>query len=820
MSTKEKIYPIQGISCSGCSQKITESLMAMDGIDQVVVNAATQEVSVVGEAVDNLEMLNAMLASKGPYKLLDKKSALSKAKYDPKQGGDYYCPMRCEGDKTYGAFGFCPVCGMDLVLAETVHSSLKYRCEDHPSREMDQAGPCPECGKTTQPFVKDTNFEDPVYAGLVKKMRRVLWLVLPLFVITMQEMFTGRSMSQMIPAVPWLWIQLLLCTPVFLYIGIDFFKRGWASIQNKSPNMWTLITIGTCITFAYSLFAVTMQRFIPPEFLNSNGSPHVYFEAVSVILTLVLLGQIMEARAHNKTNDAVKSLMLLVPAIVTIVKNGQEHVVSVHDVTKGDVVRIKPGDSLPVDGKLLFGGSYVDESMLTGESEQVRKKFNDPLFAGTINGTGSFDMEAQKVGSETYWAKVIEMVRTAGMSRAPVQNQVDKIAFYFVPVVVVCALLTFVLWTIFGGEKGSLYGLISSIGVLIIACPCALGLATPMSVMVGTGKGAQEGILIKNASVLEKMKEVDVLLVDKTGTLTKGQPEIAAIYGDELSTLQLSGSVNAKSGHPLAFAMLTECKKRKIKLLPVDHFESQVGLGVSGSIDGTMVNIGNVLVLGEKVLNADQQKWVEAWEEKAATVVFVVNETSVIGMMAVKDTIRPEANMVVQELQRANIKIEMLTGDNEGTAKSVARETNIKNYKSKCLPTDKYARIQALKEEGLVVAMLGDGINDAPALAAADIGIAMGGGTGVAIGSADVVLMHGKLDALLKLRALSNAMSRNIKQNLFFAFAYNVLGIPIAAGILFPFFGLLLSPMLAAAAMSFSSVSVISNALRLRQLKL
>jgi Cu+-exporting ATPase len=624
----------------------------------------------------------------------------------------------------------------------------------------------------------------------------------------------------------WNWAQLLFTLPVVFYAGWMFFIRAWKSIVTWNLNMFTLIGIGTGVAFLFSLVGMFFPDVFPAEFKTHGGTVSLYFEATAVILTLVLLGQLLEARAHSQTNSAIKELLKLAPSEATLVIDGGDKVISIHDIKKGDLLRVKPGDKIPVDGKITDGESTIDESMITGEPIPVDKKMDDAVVAGTINGTKSFVMIAEKIGSETLLSQIVQMVNDASRSRAPIQKLADRIAKYFVPIVVVVSVLTFVVWAKFGPEKEALiYGFINAVAVLIIACPCALGLATPMSVMVGVGKGAQSGVLIKNAEALENMNKVNVLITDKTGTITEGKPSVEKIFSannQEDDLLQNIASVNKYSEHPLAQAVVQFAQAKKIALIEVKDFESITGKGVIGTVSGKKVALGNKKLMEQHgaAISEEIENKIVVEQKLGKTVSYISVDNTVLGYVTITDAIKTSSVAAIKELMRQGVEVIMMTGDNSNTAKAVADELKLSSFIAGCLPEDKLKEIKRLQDEGKIVAMAGDGINDAPALAQADIGIAMGTGTDVAIESAKITLVKGDLQGIVKAKKLSHAVMKNINQNLFFAFFYNVLGIPIAAGVLYPFFGILLSPMIAALAMSFSSVSVIANALRLRSLKL
>jgi heavy metal translocating P-type ATPase len=620
----------------------------------------------------------------------------------------------------------------------------------------------------------------------------------------------------------WNWLQFGLSIPVVFYATWMFFKRAYTSIKTMNLNMFTLIGIGAGVAWLFSLFGLIFPDLFPDDFKTHFGTVHVYFEAATVILSLVLLGQLLEAKAHSKTNNAVKELLKLAPNKAIRIENGEEKEISIDAIKIGDLLRVKPGDKIPVDGVITEGKSSVDESMITGEPVPVDKVEDDKVTSGTINGKQSFVMKAQKVGADTLLSQIIHMVNNASRSKAPIQNLADKISGYFVPVVLVISIITFILWKFLGPEPTLVYAFVNAIAVLIIACPCALGLATPMSVMVGVGKGAQEGVLIKNAAALETLNKVDVLIIDKTGTITEGKPSVENVisisdYTSE-ELIQLVASVNSQSEHPLAEATVTYAKKQNIELKSIEDFDSITGMGVKAIIDDKIILVGNEKLMAEHSIqvNGETADLSKAEQEKGKTVPFVAVNRELVGFVVISDAIKKSSQIAIKNLKSQGMKVMMMTGDNAFTAKAVADEVELDEFIADCLPEDKLNKVKELQDQGLVVAMAGDGINDAPALAMADVGIAMGTGTDVAIESSDVTLVKGDLHGIVKARTLSQKVMRNIKQNLFFALAYNTIGIPIAAGILFPMFGLVLSPMIAALAMSFSSVSVITNALRLR----
>jgi P-type Cu+ transporter len=740
---------------------------------------------------------------------------------------EYTCPM--DPEVRQGGPGTCPRCGMALERSVTVAPSarVEYTCPMHPEILRDSPGSCPICGMALEP--RTTVIEEGENPELVSMTRR-FWVSV---VCTAAVLFLG--MSGMIPGNPLErafsvntigWIEFVLSVPVVLWAGWPFFERGWASVVNRSLNMFTLIALGTGAAFLYSVTAVVFPQVFPAAFRGARGEVPVYFEVAAAITTLVLLGQVLELRARSHTSSAIMSLLKLSPRTARLVRaDGTEIDLPVEHLQVGDSMRVRPGEKVPVDGVMTEGTSSLDESLVTGESIPVEKIVGARVVGGTVNGTGSFVMRAERVGSETTLAQIVKMVSDAQRSRAPVQRLADRVAGYFVPAVVLIAALTFMAWAIFGPQPKMAHALLSAVAVLIIACPCALGLATPMAIMVGTGRGALAGVLIKNAEALEILEKVDTLVVDKTGTLTEGKPRVASIATvegqseDEL--IRFAASLEKASEHPLAEAILAAASARGIATGSVEGFRSHTGKGVVGKVESKDVQLGNRalfeqsgVVLGE--LNA-RAKTLEA---DGQTVMFVAVNGRAIGLISVADPVKATTQDAIELLKRDRIQIVMLTGDSQATADAVARKLGIEKVAAEVLPDKKADVVRALQAEGKIVAMAGDGANDAPALTQADVGIAMGTGTDVAIESAGITLLAGDLRGVSRARNLSRATMRNIRQNLFFAFAYNLVGVPVAAGVLYPFLGLLLSPILASAAMTFSSVSVITNALRLRHLKL
>lgn len=756
-------------------------------------------------------------------------SAVDHSKHDQNKmkkdsSGTYTCPMHPEIRKD--GLGSYPKCGMGLELAAPVQSEMEteYVCPMHPEVVQDKPGDCPICGMALEPKTVTAETEsNPELIDMSRRFWVSMILSIPLLILTMVGMFADK---EFIPGGWQSWIEFILATPVVLWGGAPFFIRGWKSIVNRSLNMFTLIAIGTGVAYGYSFIATFFPGIFPDVFRDVNGIVAVYFEAAAVIITLVLLGQVLELKARDKTSSAIKALLGLAPKVARIVReDGTEEDIPLEKVVANDLLRVRPGEKVPVDGEIIEGNSTIDESMVTGEPLPISKKQGDIVTGATINGNGSFIMKAVRVGNDTLLAQIVKMVSEAQRSRAPIQGLADKVAGYFVPAVVGISMLTFIVWSMFGPEPAYAFGLVNAVAVLIIACPCALGLATPMSIMVGTGRGAMAGVLIKNAEALETLEKVDTLVVDKTGTLTEGKPRVVTIETqDEFSQdelLRLVASLEQASEHPLGEAIVKGAQEKDLDFMPVEDFESITGKGVKGRVDGKVVAIGNRQLLKE--LNIDPENYSEmagSLRQKGETVMFVAVDGKIAGLLGVADPIKETTLEAIKALQKENIRVVMLTGDNRTTAESVAKKLNINNVIADVLPDKKNAVIKDLQGKGHIVAMAGDGINDAPALAQANVGIAMGTGTDVAIESAGITLVKGNLQGIVRAIHLSRGTMRNIRQNLFWAFAYNALGVPLAAGVLYPFFGILLSPIIAAAAMSFSSVSVIGNALRLQKVKL
>jgi Cu+-exporting ATPase len=732
----------------------------------------------------------------------------------------YVCPMDPEVRESKP--GACPKCGMALE-PETV----EYTCPMHPEIVRNGPGNCPICGMALEPRVAVGIHEED--DSELHSMQRRLWvgvaLSIPLLAISMGGM-AARSPLHNLPAGWMEWLQLLLATPVVLWGGWPFFQRGWASLINRHLNMFTLIAMGTGTAYIFSLIATLAPGIFPASFLGHGGRPEVYFESAAIIVTLVLVGQVLELRARRQTSSAIKALLNLNPKTARRLRpDGSDEEIPLDHIERGDSLRVRPGDHVPVDGIVEEGNSSVDESMITGESMPVEKSPGEKVVGGTVNQTGSFIMRAEKLGSETLLAQIVRMVAEAQRSRAPIQSLADKVSGYFVPAVLLVAVLSFIAWAIWGPEPRFAYALVNAVAVLIIACPCALGLATPMAVMVGTGHGAHAGVLVKNAEALELMEKVDTLVLDKTGTLTEGKPRMtsmAAIGGiSQVDLLLLVAAVEKLSEHPVAAAIVREAEQRKLKLPAVVDFQSFTGQGVAGAVLGRQIVVGTSDFLASRGIDTRPLSLhAQTFSQQGQTVVLAAMDGKAAGVIAVADPVKSSAREAVVALKRSDLRLVMLTGDNRATAQAIAKELGIAEFEAEVLPEQKLAIVKRLQSEGRVVAMAGDGVNDAPALAQANVGIAMGTGTDVAMESGDITLIKGDLSALMRARNLSRATMRNIRQNLFFAFIYNLLGVPIAAGVLYPFTGLLLQPVFAAAAMSFSSVSVIANALRLRRAKL
>jgi Cu2+-exporting ATPase len=826
------------MTCNGCRGHVENTLSEIEGVSKASVNLEKAEAVIEMEKHISLNVFEKALEDDGgrySISLPDDAEAAQKHKKKKEEkranqssSGTFYCPMHCEGEKTYDKPGDCPVCGMDLVeeAKTSTNSATEYTCPMHPEVIRDEPGSCPICGMDLVPKEADESAENKSYKKLLKKFWIAVAFTLPIFIIAMSEMIPNNPLYYLMPMKYWNWVQFGLSIPVVFYATWMFFERAYRSIKTWNLNMFTLIGIGAGVAWLFSVFGMLFPDFFPAQFKTEMGTVHVYFEAATVILTLVLMGQVLEARAHNRTNSAVKELLKLAPNKAVRIVDGKEETIAIDKIEVGDKLRVKPGEKIPVDGSILEGESSIDESMITGEPVPVSKTEGDKVSSGTINGKQTFVMKAEKVGSDTLLSQIIEMVNKASRSRAPIQKLADKISGWFVPIVVMISIITFIVWAIFGPEPQYVYALVNAIAVLIIACPCALGLATPMSVMVGVGKGAQNGVLIKNAEALETLNKIDVLIIDKTGTITEGKPSVEKVgFSEDFSeeeVLQYIVSLNHNSEHPLADATVKYGKEKNSEVLKTTDFNSVTGKGVTGTINGKKIALGNEKMMQEAGADISEalQKEISEEQQKGKTVPMLSVDGKVVGYVVIADKIKETSKAAITELQQKGVEVIMLTGDNHDTAKAVASELNLKDFKAEMLPQNKLEVVEKLQAEDKKVAMAGDGINDAPALAKSDVGIAMGTGTDVAIESAGITLVKGDLHGIVKAFHLSEKVMGNIKQNLFFALIYNTLGVPIAAGVLFPVFGILLSPMIAALAMSFSSVSVITNALRLRTAKI
>jgi Cu+-exporting ATPase len=712
-----------------------------------------------------------------------------------------------------------------LKPAVPVPAGTIYTCPMHPEIRQEGPGSCPICGMALEPeMVTADSTPNPELADMTRRFWIGLALALPVFALEMGGHLTG--LHQWLGQQKSNWIQLALATPVVLWAGWPFFERGWASLRTRNLNMFTLIAMGTGVAWIYSVVGTVWPDVFPPSMRGHDGSVAIYFEAAAVITVLVLLGQVLELRAREKTSGAIKALLDLSPKIARRIKaDGTDEDVSLEEVAAGEQLRVRPGERVPVDGEILEGRSAIDESMVTGESMPVTKTAGEKVIGGTMNQSGGFVMRADKVGRDTVLAQIVQMVAQAQRSRAPIQRLADQVSGWFVPTVILVSLIAFSAWSIWGPEPRVTFGLIAAVSVLIIACPCALGLATPMSIMVGVGRGAQSGVLIKNAEALERMEKIDTLVVDKTGTLTEGKPSVVAIKTapgiDESELLRLTASLERSSEHPLAAAIVRSANERGLSLAQPESFDSPIGKGVVGTVEGRNLVIGNQRIMTEGGINtASLAPAADEMRKEGATAIFVAIDGKVAGIIAIADPIKATTPSAIAALKAAGIRVVMLTGDNNTTAQAVAAKLGITEVEAEVLPEDKSKIVERFRAQGRAVAMAGDGVNDAPALAAADVGIAMGTGTDVAMESAGVTLLKGDLNGIVRARHLSAATMANIRQNLFFAFIYNAAGVPVAAGVLYPFFGILLSPIIAAAAMALSSVSVIGNALRLNHVKL
>jgi Cu+-exporting ATPase len=741
----------------------------------------------------------------------------------PKAG--YTCPMHPEVHQP--SPGTCPKCGMALEAATAAMpaSRTEYTCPMHPEIVRDQPGNCPICGMALEPRDVFADMANPELVSMTRRFWIGAALTFPLLVVMVSDILPSHPVQHLLSGALLGWIEFALATPVVLWAGWPFFERGWESVTHRSPNMFTLIAIGTGSAYLYSVSAVVAPDIFPATFRDVSGNLGLYFEAAAVITVLVLLGQVLELKARSQTSGAIKALLGLAPKTARrIAADGSERDVDLNAIQVGDDLRVRPGEKIPTDGVVTEGHSSVDESMVSGEPIPVEKTVDAKVVGGTINGTGSFVMKAERVGAETLLAQIVKMVSEAQRSRAPIQRLADRVASYFVPAVLASSVITFVVWAMLGPAPAYAHALVNAVAVLIIACPCALGLATPMAIMVGTGRGAAEGILIRNAEALETFEKVNTLVIDKTGTLTEGKPRLTAVIPaegfDEKELLKLVASLEKASEHPLAAAIVAAAKEKDIELVAVTDFQSVTGKGVTGTSQGRRVGIGNAALMQDLgAIPGSLKNRAESLQKEGQTVMFIASDGRFAGLIAVADPIKDSAREAIRGLRESGIKVIMVTGDNHTTAAAVAEKLGI-DFEADVLPQKKADVVKKLQSEGAIVAMAGDGVNDAPALAQAHVGIAMGTGTDVAMETGGITLVKGDLRGIVKARRLSERTMSNIRQNLFFAFIYNALGVPLAAGVLYPFFGLLLNPMIAAAAMSFSSVSVIANALRLKTAKL
>jgi P-type Cu+ transporter len=749
------------------------------------------------------------------------KEDLSSAAERPNASVSYVCPMCPEVRSSHPAP--CPKCGMALEPdTPALSSRVEYTCPMHPEIIRSEPGACPICGMALEPrTVTQTGQVNPELRDMTRRLWVSAALTLPLLAIAMFDMLPGMPLQHVFPSAGLPWIELLIATPVVLWGGLPFFLRGWASIVNRSTNMFTLIAIGTGAAYLYSFVATLAPGLFPSAMRSMNGFPPIYFEAAAAITTLVLLGQVLELRARSRTGAAIRALLDLSPKNARVLRDRSEVDIPLDQVKIGDRLRVRPGEKIPVDGIVVEGASTIDESMITGESQPVAKALGDQVIGATLNGTGGFVMEARHVGAETLLSQIVQMVGQAQRSRAPIQRLADRVSAWFVPAVIGIAAATFIAWVVAGPEPRFAHALVNAVAVLIIACPCALGLATPIAIMVATGRGAQAGVLIRNAEALEALEKVDTLVIDKTGTLTEGKPRVTSItpapgFSEDM-VLRMAAALEQASEHPLASAIMAEAKRRNIALPEVEHFGSRTGRGVQGKVEGSDVAAGSESFLAE--LNIGRAPSSVAPQPGESAILVAVNGR-LAGWISVSDPLKSSSAKAIRELRQQGLQVMMLTGDARGPAEKVAEALALDQFEAEVLPERKLEVISNLQKQGRIVAVAGDGINDAPALAQADVGIAMGTGTDVAIESGGITIVNGDLNGIVRARRLSQATMRNIRQNLFFAFAYNSLGVPIAAGILYPVLGILLSPIVAAAAMSFSSVSVITNSLRLRNLKL
>ncbi|TDS07494.1 heavy metal translocating P-type ATPase [Sphingobacterium paludis] len=879
----KKQYKILGMTCSGCQKMVQQQLNALRGVHAVVhlekglVDIESDKDYTLDDFQQQLDPLShyhiasldsdqqikeapigdspshtyvcpmfcegheKTYAEKGrcpvcnmflvPVESIDKHAHHAGARHtaqqhDTSQAGKFYCPMHCEGEKVYDDVGSCPVCGMNLEKIPDMTMQVEYRCPMHSDVVQDHPGSCPICGMD---LVANHMAEakDPVYTAMQRKFWISIAFTIPVFILAMGDMLPGAPISKLIPANIHGWIQFVLTLPIVGYTCWMFFERAWLSFKTWRLNMFSLIGLGAGAAFVYSFIALLFPAVVTHDHSHTQHLP-LYFESVCVILTLVLLGQLMEAKAHAKTSSAIKELIRLAPAEAILIEGNDQRKIPVAEIQVGNLLQVRPGDKIPIDGEVITGSSSVDESMITGEPMHVEKTVGDKVIGGTMNGNHSFQMRASHVGNTTVLSQIIQLVNEASRSQAPIQKLTDKVSRIFVPIVILIAIGTFLTWSMVGDEPDFAFAFNNMLAVLIVACPCALGLATPMSVMVAVGKGAKNGILLKNAETFERLQRVDTLVLDKTGTITEGKPKVSAVESfnpqhfkpDDI--LQIAASVNKVSAHPLAQAMVNSAREKALTLLDVTSFESLIGKGVSGKIFHMNVLLGTRKLMDENQVDiADlAQKGLAAFQEQANSLSLLAIDGKLAGVIAIEDAIKSSSVDAVAQIKERGINIHMFTGDNERTGNRIAKQAGIAAVTANMLPADKLNAIKALQDQGHVVVMAGDGINDAPALMQADIGIAMGTGSDIAIHSAEVTLIKGDLKGITKAIMLSRKMISNVKQNLTFAFLYNVIGIPIAAGLLYVPFDLLMSPMLAAAAMSLSSVSVILNSLRLNAARL
>ena len=738
------------------------------------------------------------------------------------QGQTYYfCGKGCAAKFAVDPAKYLQPNQATLSVAAKVDIAGDYTCPMHPEIVQQGPGDCPICGMALEPLGISLDESNPELDSMMRRLWIGAGMTLPLLAIMVSNLFASHPLQRLLTGDSLGWVELVFATPVVLWAGWPFFQRGWSSIVSRNLNMFTLIAIGSGAAYLYSVFAVVAPQLFAASFRMPNGKVGLYFEAAAIIIVLVLLGQVLELKARSQTSTAIKSLLGLSPKTARrLAPDGSELDVDLKDIAVGDRLRVRPGEKVPTDGVLIEGGSLVDEAMVNGEPIPVAKIVGAKVIGGTINGKGSFVMQAERVGAETLLAQIVKMVSEAQRTRAPIQRLADVVASYFVPAVLASAVITFIAWAIFGPQPHYAHALVNAVAVLIIACPCALGLATPMAIMVGTGRGAQEGILIRNAQALELLEKITTLVIDKTGTLTLGKPRVTSTIATqgftEADVLKIAASLERASEHPLAAAILDAAREKDVEVLGVDHFQSITGKGISGTLEGSRITIGNALLMQDVGASVEElQQKAATLQGEGQTVMYVSSDAHLAGFIAVSDPIKETAGAAIKQLQQQGLKVVMLTGDNQITAAAVAKRLGI-DFEADVLPHQKADAVKRLQAGGAIVAMAGDGVNDAPALAQAQVGIAMGTGTDIAIETGGITLLKGDLLGIVKALHLSQHTMSNIRQNLFFAFFYNALGVPLAAGVLYPFFGVLLSPMIAAAAMSFSSVSVIANSLRLR----